>query len=101
MPKTLRQKRRRQRQRKTQRGGASDFNVPIRSFYPQNQYSVDPQRMAIVGGKRRNHSRKYLKKGGSGGLLLNFGATPGVLSTASAFTGFSTGAANVGQRFMV
>jgi len=35
MHKTKRQKRtHKRRQRKSQRGGGSDFNVPIRSFYP-------------------------------------------------------------------
>jgi hypothetical protein len=100
MPKTRRQKRRRQQQRKTQRGG-SYFDVPIRSFYPQNQYTVDPQRMAIVGGKRRkNHSRKYLRKSG-GGFFSNFGTTSGALSNATAVTGYSPSSPVIGQRFLV
>jgi hypothetical protein len=100
MPKTRRQKRRRQQQRKTQRGG-SDFSVPIRSFYPQNPYTVDPQRMAIVGGKRRkNHSRKYLKKGG-GGFFGNFASSWGALNNATAVTGYSPNTPDIGQRFLV
>ena len=104
MQKTKRQRRTHKRkQRKSQRGG-SDFNVPIRSFYPQNQYLVDPQRMAVVGGdkKRRNHSRKYLRRGGgSWGFLGDFGTTSGALNNASAVTGFSTGPAIVMQRVLV
>ena len=105
MQKTKRQRRTHKRkQRKSQRGG-SDFNVPLRSFYPQNQYLVDPQRMAVVGGgdkKRRNHSRKYLRKGGSSwGFLGNFGTTSGALSNATAVTGFSAGPANIMQRILV
>lgn len=92
------QKRKRRRQ---QRGGASDFNVPIRSFYPQNQYLVDPQRMAVVGGGRK-YSRKYLRKGGAGwGFLGDFGTTSGSLNGATAVTGISQGAANMGSRYMV
>ena len=108
MQKTKRQRRQRtqkKRQRKSHKGG-SDFNVPIRSFYPQNQYLVDPQRMSVVGGgirkKGRNHSRKYLKKGGgSWGFFGDFGTTSGAFSNASAVTGISNGAANFGQRYLV
>ena len=107
MQKTRRQRKTHKRkQRKSQRGGGSDFNVPIRSFYPQNQYLVDPQRMAVVGGggdkKRKNHSRKYLRKGGSSwGFLGDFGTTSGALSNATAVTGFSAGPANITQRILV
>jgi len=107
MHKTKRQRRtHKRRQRKSQRGGGSDFNVPIRSFYPQNQYLVDPLRMAVVGGggdkKRKNHSRKYLRKGGSSwGFLGNFGTTSGALSNATTLTGVSAGPANITQRILV
>ena len=100
MQKTRRQRSKR-KQRKSQRGG-SDFNVPIRSFYPQNQYLVDPQRMAIVGGRKINHLRKYLRKGGgSWGFLGDFGTTSGALNNATAVTGFSAGPANVMRRILV
>ena len=66
-------------QRKTMRGGT--FNVPIRSFYPQNTFEHDPSRQN--GG---NHSRKYLKKGGSG-FFSNFGTLTGQQNMANQITG--------------
>jgi len=95
-----RTQKRKRNQRKSQQRGGSDFNVPIRSFYPQNQYVVDPQRMAVVGGGRK-YSRKYLRKGGGWGFFGDFGTTSGALNNATAVTGISQGYANVGQRFMV
>ena len=93
--------RKKRKRRRQQRGGASDFNVPIRSFYPQNQYLVDPQRMAVVGGGRK-YSRKYLRKGGAGwGFLGDFGTTSGALNGGTAVTGISHGAGNMGSRYMV
>jgi len=104
MQKTRRKRTQKKRQRKSQKGG-SDFNVPIRSFYPQNQYLVDPQRMAVVGGgggeKRRNHSRKYLRKGGgSWGFFGDFGTTSGAFNNAASVTGVPHGP-NLGQRYLV
>ena len=62
--------RKRSMQKATLHGG-SDFNVPIRAFYPQNSFEHDPSRemqtSLMKGGKK--HSRKYLhshrKSGGS------------------------------------
>lgn len=71
-------------------GGSSDFNVPIRSFYPQNTLAVDTQRMIVqTGGKRKNMSRKWLKrpiKGGSG-FFSNFGTFAGSSVNANLITG--------------
>ena len=73
-------------------GGSSDFNVPIRSFYPQNTLAVDTQRMMVqTGGKQKNLSRKWLKrpihlKGGSG-FFGNFGTLTGSSVNANLITG--------------
>lgn len=71
-------------------GGSSDFNVPIRSFYPQNTLAVDTQRMIVqTGGKRKNMSRKWLRtpiKGGSG-FFGNFGTLTGSSVNANLITG--------------
>ena len=89
------QKTRSNRQSKRNRqlnGGSSDFNVPIRSFYPQNTLAVDTQRMIVqTGGKRKNLSRKWLKrpihlKGGSG-FFGNFGTLTGSSVNANLITG--------------
>ena len=61
------------RRTKRMRGG-SDFNVPIRAFYPQNSFEHDPsgdmQTSLMKGGK---HSRKYLKpRRKSGGSYMGF-----------------------------
>ena len=71
--------RRKTYRRRTMRGGT--FNVPIRSFYPQNTFEHDPSRQ--TGG---NHSRKYLKKGGSG-FFSNFGTLTGQQNMANQITG--------------
>jgi len=73
------QKQKRTHRRRTMRGGT--FNVPIRSFYPQNTFEHDPSRQN--GG---NHSRKYLKKGGSG-FFSNFGTLTGQQNMANQMTG--------------
>ena len=71
-------------------GGSSDFNVPIRSFYPHNTLAVDTQRMIVqTGGKRKNMSRKWLRtpiKGGSG-FFGNFGTLTGSSVNANLITG--------------
>jgi len=102
MQKSRKNRTQKRKKRRQQRGGASDFNVPIRSFYPQNQYLSDPQRMAVVGGGRK-YSRKYLRKGGGlgWGFFGNFGTSGGALNIATAATGISQEPANIGQRSMV
>jgi hypothetical protein len=86
------QSKRNQRTRRNRQlnGGSSDFNVPIRSFYPQNTLAVDTQRMMVqTGGKRKNMSRKWLRtqfKGGSG-FFGNFGTFAGSSVNANLITG--------------
>ena len=75
------QKQKRTYRRKTMRGGT--FNVPIRSFYPQNTFEHDPSRQ---NGGGKNHSRKYLKRGGSG-FFSNFGTLTGQQNMANQITG--------------
>jgi hypothetical protein len=81
--------RKRTYRKKTMRGGT--FNVPIRSFYPQNTFEHDPSR--VVGGKRKNHSRKYLKSskkmlsGGNNGFFSTFGTSSGSQTMANQITG--------------
>jgi hypothetical protein len=73
--------------------------LPIRMFYPQNQYTTDPQRMITTGGARghrKNHSRKYLK--GGWGFMGNFGTLSGASSNANML--MPTGPSSV-QRAMV
>lgn len=95
MPKTKRLRQRRHR-RKSMKGG-----LPIRMFYPQNQLTVDPQRMMTTGGRlrRKNHSRKYLK--GGWGFMGNFATYSGAASNASMLTGLAPGGAATVQRAMV
>jgi len=73
--------------------GGSDFNVPIRVFYPQNNFEHDPSRQMSTsvmkggltkGGRKKNHSRKYLK---GGSFLNNFGSINGASSSANQITG--------------
>ena len=85
------QKSRRNQSRRNRQlnGGSSDFNVPIRSFYPQNTLAVDTQRMMVqTGGKNKNKSRKWLKptRGGSG-FFSNFGTFAGSSVNANLITG--------------
>ena len=65
--------RKRSMRKATLRGG-SDFNVPIRAFYPQNLFEHDPSRemqtSLLKGGKK--HSRKYLKPRRIGGSYTGF-----------------------------
>lgn len=65
--------RKRSMRKATLRGG-SDFNVPIRAFYPQNSFEHDPSRemqtSLLKGGKK--HSRKYLKPRRIGGSYTGF-----------------------------
>lgn len=83
-----------------QRGGT--FSVPISKFYPQNTFESDPSRMMSVGGSRKNHSRKYLKRktdggrrkiigekiiGGNSGFFSHFGSMLGSNQTAQLITG--------------
>ena len=99
------------------RGGNSDFNVPIRVFYPQNTFAQDPSRemttSLIKGGsgslfkggsgiKRKNHSRKYLKKRitGGDGFLNNFGSLTGSQAAGNQMTG-ATQLSNQGQSYKV
>jgi hypothetical protein len=85
-------KRNQSRRNRQLNGGSSDFNVPIRSFYPQNTLAVDTQRMIVqTGGKHKNFSRKWLKrpihlKGGSG-FFGNFGTFAGSSVNANLITG--------------
>jgi hypothetical protein len=88
-------KRKNKRSTKKMRGG-SDFNVPIRVFYPQNSFEDDPSRQMTTsvlkgGSRRRNHSRRYLK--GGNGFFPDFGTTSGATSVSNQITGsyFSTG----------
>ena len=77
--------------RRTLRGG-SDFNVPIRAFYPQNTFEHDPSRQMatsiLKGGSRRNHSRRYLKPvSGGSGFFNNFGTYSGATSATNQIMG--------------
>ena len=71
-------RRRKNQSQKNRMRGGSDFNVPIRAFYPQNTFAQDPSRQmsnsVMKGGskKRKNHSRKYLK--GGDGFFSNIGS---------------------------
>ena len=116
-------KRNKQNKRKTMKknrrimGGFT--GLAARYYYPQNMLAQDPQRdmttSQITGGKkkggcgcglktggggaysRKNHSRKYLKKGGinirrvpskgGAGFFNNFGTTTGASSAASEIIG--------------
>jgi len=88
------------------RGGNSDFNVPIRAFYPQNTFAQDPSRemtTSMMKGGKKNHSRKYLKKritGGSG-FLNNFGSLTGSHAAANQITGIQQSNHNFGQTYKV
>lgn len=83
--------------------GGSDFMVPIRAFYPQNNFEHDPSRemanSVIKGGGKKNHSRKYLKGGNS--FLYNFGSLTGASSAANQITGTNTLGLNLGQSYKV
>jgi hypothetical protein len=93
----LRKKSQRNQHDTYQRGGT--FSVPISKFYPQNMYETDPSRMMSVGGSRKNHSRKYLKRktgnkkikiiGGNSGFFSQFGSMLGSNQTAQQITGIS------------
>ncbi len=81
-------KRKNKRRTKRMRGG-SDFNVPIRAFYPQNSFEHDPSRQmttsVLKGGSRKNHSRRYLK--GGSGFFPDFGTPGGAGSVSNQITG--------------
>jgi hypothetical protein len=76
---------RRNRSQRNQMRGGSDFDVPIRLFYQQNNFEHDPSREmsnsvmkggskfkgGLTKGGKKNHSRKYLK---GGSFLNNFGS---------------------------
>ena len=87
-------KRRTQRRadkRRTLRGG-SDFNIPIRAFYPQNTFEHDLSRQmttsVLKGGSRRNHSRRYLKPvSGGSGFFPDFGISAGASSVSNQIMG--------------
>ena len=78
--------------------------MPISKFYPLNDYNNDPQRMAVTGGSRRrkNHSRKYLKKriAGGSGFFNNFGSLTGSQTAANQITG-TTPLSILGQSYKV
>ena len=105
-------KRRTQRRadkRRTLRGG-SDFNVPIRAFYPQNTFEHDLSRQmttsVLKGGSRRNHSRRYLKPvsgGGGTGFFPDFGISAGATSVSNQITGSypSNSGASLGPTYKV
>lgn len=99
-------KRNKKNKRKTMKKGGF-AGLAARYYYPQNMLAQDPQRdittSVIKGGcgcgmkaeqpmvkggsrNRKNHSRKYLKRGGAG-FFNNFGTTTGASSAASEITG--------------
>jgi len=91
------QKRRAQK-RRTLRGG-SDFQVPIRAFYPQNTFAYDPSRemttSVLKGGSRKNHSRRYLKPiSGGNGFFINYGTTAGSPSASNQIMGVNNGSSS-------
>jgi len=72
--------------------GGSNFNVPIRAFYPQNTFEHDLSRQmttsVLKGGSRRNHSRRYLKPvSGGSGFFNNFGTYGGATSATNQIMG--------------
>jgi hypothetical protein len=89
--------------------GGSDFNVPIRAFYPQNTFVQDPSRemttsMMKGGFSKKNHSRKYLKKRITGGdsFLNNFGSLSGSQGAGNQITGGTQlSNHNLGQSYKV
>ena len=88
--KTIKRKQRKTRNQRKIKGGNSDFNVPIHSFYPQNMLQNDTQRMTqidtpIRGGSRKKHSRKYLRGGAS--FFDSFGTTNGAQQVSQQITG--------------
>ena len=99
-------KRRTQRRadkRRTLRGG-SDFNVPIRAFYPQNTFEHDLSRQmttsVLKGGSR------YLKPvsgGGGTGFFPDFGISAGATSVSNQITGSypSNSGASLGPTYKV
>jgi hypothetical protein len=94
-----------------------NINIPARYYYPLNTFSSDPQRdiqtslmkggcgcgmkggsgcgmkgvsgcsNCMTGGKRKNHTRKYLKSGGS--FFSNFGTSSGASSISAQIMGTS------------
>ncbi len=96
-----RKTRRKTQRRRRQKGGTSTFQVPLRSFYPQNRMEVDPQRMGIVGGSRKHHSRKYLKRGGGWGFFGDFGTLTGAKSVIDSTLNTHQNGSNGDSRFLV
>ena len=101
----------RRKSRKTMRGGFA--GVSARYYYPQNMLVQDPQRDIQTsllkggcgcgmktGGKRKNHSRKYYKKGGAG-FFNNFGTVSGSVAAAGQVTGASAGPMEVKPSYLV
>ena len=97
MPNHRKTKRKTQRRRR-QRGGNSTFQVPLHSFYPQNRMDVDPQRM---GGSRKHHSRKYLKRGGGWGFFGDFGTLSGAKSVVDSTLNVQQNGSNYGSKYLV
>lgn len=93
-------KRKTQRRRR-QKGGNSSFQVPLHSFYPQNRMEIDPQRMGIVGGSRKHHSRKYLKRGGGWGFFGDLGTLSGAKNVIDSTLNNHQNGTTYGSRFLV
>lgn len=117
MPQT---KHKRRRFRKTIKGGIS-----ARYYYPQNMLVQDPQRDMQTsqikgggtkyGGKggcgcgmkggtkyggKKNHTRKYLRKGGAG-FFNNFGTTTGASAAAAQILGVPKTPVEIKPSFLV
>ena len=101
MPNQRKTNRKKTQRRRRQRGGNSTFQVPLRSFYPQNRMEVDPQRMGIVGGSRKHHSRKYLKRGGGWGFFGDFGTLSGAKSVVDSALNVQQNGPNYGSKYLV
>jgi hypothetical protein len=79
--------------------GGSDFQLPIRAFYPQNTFAYDPSRemttSVLKGGSRKNHSRRYLKPiSGGNGFFMNYGTTAGSPSASNQIMGVNQGSSS-------
>jgi hypothetical protein len=95
-------KRKTQRRRRQKGGFAMPLNkIPLHSFYPQNRMEVDPQRMGIVGGSRKHHSRKYLKRGGGWGFFGDLGTLSGGKNVIDSTLNNHQNGTNYGSRFLV
>ena len=112
-------RRRKNQSQKNRMRGGSDFNVPIRAFYPQNTFAQDPSRQmsnSVMKGGKKNHSRKYLYRrrfntapfngvkkriAGGSGFLHNFGSLSGSHIAANQITGIQQSNDNFVQSYNV